>query len=113
MNENLKLLFEKIGEDSELLAKLQTITDPDEAYELLSNVQGGYTKEEFVDAMKQIQEIQTANNGDLSDEDLEKLAGGISWEESVSYTVTAAVSGAAGGVGAVIAAHAAAGAAAI
>lgn len=91
MNENIRLFLEKISKDEESLAKMQSITDPDEAYAFAASIQDGFTKEEFIDTMNK---LHAAQNGEISDEDLEKLAGGVSWEESVSYTVTAVVSGA-------------------
>ena len=75
MNENIKLLFEKLGKDEAALAKLKTITDPDEAYALVSSIQGGYTKEEFIGIMKKIAEV--TQEGELSDEDVSAAAGGI------------------------------------
>ena len=72
MNENVKKCMEKVAQDSELTAKLSAIQDPDEAYRLASSVQDGFTKEEFIAAMKEL----TAVNGDLTDADMKKFAGG-------------------------------------
>jgi hypothetical protein len=84
MNENIKLLFEKLGKDEAALAKLKTITDPDEAYALISSIQGGFTKEEFIDAMKQ---VQASADSELSDADVAAAAGGTSTWEAVSISV--------------------------
>ena len=73
MNENLKIFFDKLAADKALQAQFRGIKDPDKAYELAASVQGGFTKEEFVEAMK---EIKAKMSRDLSDEDLEKAAGG-------------------------------------
>ena len=75
MNENIKLLLEKLNKDESIVAKLKEIKDPDEAYKLVSSVQGGFTKEEFVDAMKK---LGSAGDGELSDEDVAAAAGGSS-----------------------------------
>ena len=49
MNENIKLLAKKLSEDEAMQAKLKAIRDPDEAYALVSSIQGGITKEEFAE----------------------------------------------------------------
>ena len=84
MNENIKLLLEKLGKDEAALAKLQAITDPDEAYALVSTIQGGYTKEELIETMKK---IQAAGDGELSDEEVSAAAGGTSTIEAITTSV--------------------------
>ena len=76
MNENIKILLEKLNNDQAAQAKLQAATDPDEAYALVSSIQGGYTKEEFIGIMKKIAEV--TQEGELSDEDVFAAAGGFS-----------------------------------
>ena len=76
MNENIKALFEKLSKDEAVLAKLKEIKDPDEAYKLVSAIQGGFTKEEFFEAAKK---INTAAEGELSDEEVSAAAGGGFW----------------------------------
>ena len=66
------------------MAKLQAITDPDEAYALVSSIQGGFTKEEFIDTMKK---IQAAAEGELSDEEVAAAAGGSS-SDVVSWLIS-------------------------
>ena len=73
MNENIKVLLEKLSKDEATMAKLQAITDPDEAYALISSIQGGITKEEFIDTMKK---VQGAGEGELSDSEVAAAAGG-------------------------------------
>ena len=73
MNESIKKFLEKLAQDPELIAKLSAIQDPDEAYKLASSVQDGFTREEFITAMKEI----AAADGDLTDADLKKFAGGV------------------------------------
>ena len=72
MNENIKKLLEKVAQDPELSAKMRAIQDPDEAYKVASSLQDGFTKEEFLNAMKEL----AVASGDLSDDDLKKFAGG-------------------------------------
>ncbi|MBQ9612632.1 MAG: Nif11-like leader peptide family RiPP precursor [Lachnospiraceae bacterium] len=75
MNENIKLFLEKLDKDPEAAAKMSAIRDPEEAYAFASSMQDGFTKEEFLSAME---ELKTAmkNNEELTDEDLNKIAGG-------------------------------------
>ena len=77
MNENIQKFLEKLGQDPELLKKMSAIRDPEEAYKLASSVQDGFTKEEFLTAMKALE----VANGDLNDDDLKKYAGGVTDEE--------------------------------
>ena len=93
MNENIKLFLEKMAQDQELQKKFSALHDPDEAYALASSVQGGFTKEEFIETMTAVKEALGEN---LTDEDLAKSAGGVSDEVKVSVflSVTSAFSGA-------------------
>ena len=93
MNENIKLLIEKLSKDEAVTAKLKEIRDPDEAYKLVSSIQGGFTKEEFVDAM---QKFANSAEGELSDTDVAAAAGGMSSSDiirkSESLLMSSAVS---------------------
>ena len=73
MNENIQALLDKLGEDEELLAKFEACETIDEVYELATGIVGGYTKEELWEALKR---LNTAEEGDLSDEDLAEVSGG-------------------------------------
>ena len=73
MNENIKIFLQKVSEDETLQAQLKAIKDPDKAYEFAASVQSGFTKEEFHNTMK---ELKANMSRDLSDDDLEKAAGG-------------------------------------
>ena len=87
MNESIKLFLKNVQQDEELAAKFKDITNPDEAYALAASLQDGFTKEEFISAMEQI------NNGELSQDDLAAMAGGVN-EKSVIISGASAVSGA-------------------
>jgi len=87
MNEKVIQFLKKIEQDEALAAKFQGVTNPDEAYALAASVQDGFTKEEFISAMEQI------NNGELSQDDLAAMAGGVN-EESLIISGASAVSGA-------------------
>ena len=100
MNENIKKLMQKVAEDESLQAKMQAFTDMDEAYEFASSIQDGFTKEEFTDIMKKLSE-KMSDNGELSDDDLASIAGGVSTTAQATIagtvcTATAAASAAAG-----------------
>ena len=85
MNEKIKLFLQKVEGDEALAAKLRDIKNPDEAYALAASVQDGFTKDEFVAAMEGIR------NGDLTADDLGKLAGGIDVSDVSGATVSASV----------------------
>lgn len=80
MNENIKVLLDKVAGDEELLAKFSACKSVDEAFDLARELVGGFTKEEFVEAMTA---LSAADEGDISDEDLTAAAGG-SVSEAVS-----------------------------
>ena len=85
MNEKIKLFLQKVEGDEALAAKLRDIKNPDEAYALAASVQDGFTKDEFVAAMEGI------HNGDLTADDLGKLAGGIDVSDVSEATASASV----------------------
>lgn len=84
MNESIKAFLQKVNEDEALQAQFKEIKDPDKAYELAASIQGGFTKEEFAQTMK---ELKAKMSRDLSDDDLEKAAGG-KWEPTKILTPT-------------------------
>lgn len=81
MNENIRKFLEKVEADPDLQAKLSQIRDPDEAYNVASSVQDGFTKEEFIEEMARLKEAAEEN---LTDEDLAKSAGGIDGTDVVT-----------------------------
>ena len=83
MNESIKLFLKNVQQDEELAAKFKDITNPDEAYALAASLQDGFTKEEFISAMEQL------NSGDLSKDDLAAMAGGSQSTETVTISFTA------------------------
>ena len=85
MNESIKKFLGKLEADPELQAKLSETRDPDTAYALASSLQGGFTKEEFIEEMTRIRESMAE---DLSEDDLAKSSGG----STVSYVVSGVVS---------------------
>lgn len=84
MNENIKSLFEKVQADKELQAKFAEVRTPEEAYQLASSIQGGFTKEELMEAAQQLRSSQgdelseddIASVCDLSDSELSQFANG-------------------------------------
>ncbi len=96
MNENIKILLEKIVADEELQAKFAKLRDPDEVYKLAISVQPGYTKEEFITEMKKIYEESMK---DLSEDDIAKVAGGVNMSAVLSAVIPGAVALSAAAVG--------------
>ena len=76
MNENLREMMRIMAEDETLQAKMKAAPGPDEAYSVACSIHGGYTKEEFVSFMRELQD--TASEGELSDDDLAAVSGGVS-----------------------------------
>ncbi len=76
MNNNLIELIKKIAADEEKQVKMQSFTDIDEAYDYAVSIQDGYSKEEFEAVMVEITK-GSAENDEISDDDLENVAGGI------------------------------------
>ena len=74
MNENIQALLQKIAESEELQSRFAQAGTPEEAYEIAKEIQGGFTKEEFLEAAKALAE---AADEDIGDEDLASAAGGI------------------------------------
>ena len=73
MNENIRAFLEKLGADEDLQKRFAQIRDPEEAYRVASEVQGGFTKEEFLTEMTKMKESLEEN---LTDEDLAQSSGG-------------------------------------
>lgn len=90
MNANILEFLKKLNQNPEVTAKLSATRDPDEAYKLASSLQDGFTQEEFESAMKDL--AAAAEAGEISDADLEKIAGGGTSELVLSAGVSLAVS---------------------
>ena len=73
MNENIITLLKKLGQDEEAQKKLADCHDPEEAYTIAHGIQDGFTKEEFIDVMKSLNEEL---NRDLNERDLAQASGG-------------------------------------
>ena len=83
MNESIKLFLKNVQQDEALAEKFKSITNPDEAYALAASLQDGFTKEEFLSAMEQI------NSGELSDDDLAAMAGGSQLTDATPISISA------------------------
>ena len=91
MNENIKKFLVKVEESPELQAQFAQIRDPEEAYKLATSVQDGFTKDEFITEMTKIYNEAVK---DLSEEDLAKVAGGLSLSVILAGAGSAAASAA-------------------
>ena len=94
MNENIKKFLEKVQQSPELQAKFAQIRNPDEAYKLAASIQDGFSKEEFIAEMKKLYNEAVK---DLSEEDIAKIAGGLS-DVAKSAIVTAMSSASSAGI---------------
>lgn len=79
MNENISKLLKKIQEDEEIQKKFEGVDSAEKFYEIALTIQDGYSYEEFVEAMKSLKQDTDV---ELSDEDMEKVAGGHSYTAS-------------------------------
>ena len=87
MNGNIRLFVEKLRTDRALQVRLMEAQDLDEAYAAASAVQEGFTKEELVEAMKELRNGFAAEQSEveeLTKEDLDAVAGGISDEQAAA-----------------------------
>ena len=73
MNENLKQAILKVKEMAEVQEKLTKAETLEGAYEIMQSVGSGFTLDEFKAAME---EINKAVSGELTDEQLDAVAGG-------------------------------------
>ena len=91
-NESLKAFLAKLADDEEAMARLKACKDTDEAYAFASSIQDGFTKEEFEEFA--LKAYETFGTVELTDEDLNALAGGLSdgAKTSISTAVAAAIS---------------------
>ena len=90
MNENLKEMLRKIAEDETLQEKMKAAPGPDEAYSLALSIQEGYTKEEFLTLMRELQG-ELDKQGELSDDDLAAVSGGVSSAVIIGTIVVTAI----------------------
>ncbi len=107
-NKNLLKFLEKISKDKDKILKLASYSNPEEMYNYaLSESDGGFTKEEFMDTLKEISDISNQillnakKSGkspeeiikEMSDENLENVSGGIEEvHRSIVMGASAAVS---------------------
>ncbi len=95
MTEEMKSFVEKLLKDEDLQKKLQACKSPEEAFGVAKAVVSGLSMEEFTDTMKKINDSAAkTTDGELSEEDLEHVAGG--WSDDNTVSVVTATVGAAG-----------------
>ena len=88
MNNNLIELIKKIVADEEKQVKMQSFTNIDEAYDYAVSIQDGYSKEEFEAVMAKSAKGSTIND-EISDTDLESVAGGTITEGARGFRASA------------------------
>lgn len=77
MNENLKKLFEEIGNNEALAEKIKHCKTAEEAYAVAVTVVDGYTMEEFKEILMKMGSASKNVNSELSDDDLDQVSGGF------------------------------------
>ena len=88
MNENLKMFLQKVAADEKIQAKMKSFDDIDEAYDYAVSIQDGYSKEEFEAVMAKSAKGSTIND-EISDTDLESVAGGTITEGARGFRASA------------------------
>ena len=88
-NENILKMLELLAQNEEAQKKFASIRDPEEAYALATSIHGGYTQEEFIQAMASLRDQM---NQDLSDEKLNSIAGGGQDDNTDDIILTIAAS---------------------
>ncbi len=85
-NQGLLNLVNKLNEDPTLMEKFSVLKEPtlDSIYEIALTISDGYTKEEFVEFMKYLNEVRekVEASGDISSlsyADLKNISGGSSF----------------------------------
>lgn len=99
--ESAKAFYEKLQQDEELAHKVQNLKNQEAIKEYIKNELG------YDFTLEEIQQVIFENNPELSDEELEAVAGGVS--DDMIYGISIGV-GIGGGMGVIALAIAAAGA---
>ena len=106
MNKEITKVFYEILSSEELLPEFMLIDDVDEMYEFCLNIRKGYSKAEFEDFLMQLADecllcTQGLGKEALSDEEISRVAGGVSaFKKIVSSGLAAATVLTCGGVNA-------------
>jgi len=92
MTEAMKSFIEKLGQDEALQDKLKACKSPEEAFDVAKAAVDGLSFDDFTATMKKLNEFVTKSQGELSDDDLEQVAGG--WSDSDTVAIITATIGA-------------------
>lgn len=94
MSENMKKFLETLATDEGLQSRMQGAKSPEEAFAMAKEAVEGLEIEEFSETMKKIHDlISRGDQAELTDDDLDLVAGG--WSQQDSVIVTTVVSAAA------------------
>ena len=98
MNENILKLLQELDKNEDLLNEFAQKSSIDELYNFALSIVGGYTKEEFLGTMESIadklcSEEDNLENGNtkgknITDDELEKVSGGVSFMSVVTGAKT-------------------------
>lgn len=78
MNEKIKVLLEEMNKNEKLQKEIKGTKDLDSLYAVTTKYVDGYTKDELKEV---IEKLKSADSTELSDNDLEAVAGGSSFSE--------------------------------
>lgn len=85
MSEKMREFIEKLAKDEGLLKKMEGAKSPEEAFAIASEAVNGLDQKDFTETMLKLKEMaekkQQQGTAELSDEDLDMVAGGLSFEE--------------------------------
>ena len=84
-NEALAELFKKLSTDKNLGNQFLSKKTDDEQYEFALSIVSGYTKEEFLQALKLIKQFENTEKTELSDENLDNVVGGSGFFLAMSF----------------------------
>ena len=93
MNEKLMELLEEVQKNEELQAKMKEAQNIEELYAVTTKYVNGYSLDELKEGLKFIKSQTSESNGELSDEELEMVAGGSKpvvtekWKDELLFDV--------------------------
>lgn len=86
MSDAMKQFLEILSKDETLQEQMKNCKSPEEAFSVAGAVAGELEEKEFYDIMTKIRELaEKRQSGELSDDDLDLVAGGFATPETMEY----------------------------
>lgn len=99
ITDTMRSFLERLENEEELQKKLQDCKSPEEAFAVAKDAVSELDKNEFFETMKKINDSVAKNeSGELSDSDLEQVAGGLNQGDRDTLIFIAAVPAAAAAI---------------